>query len=128
MRIFVPVVAAVLITTGCERTTKTDEQPPRAEALSDTQAARTSSIGGPDGTVVAEFNRRIKDYMALQSQLESTLKDLPDRATPREIDANQRALGALIAKARPDAKPGQAITFSGRPMRVKSVNRYPPGA
>jgi hypothetical protein len=112
MRILVPVLAAVLITAGCERTTettKTDQQAPRAEALSDTQAARTSSIGGPDGTVVAEFNRRIKDYMALQSELESTLKDLPDKASPREIDANQRALGALIAKARSDAKPGQVF-------------------
>ena len=110
MRILVPVLAVLM--TGCERTTErtaTDE-PPRAEALSDTQAARTSSIGTADGTVVAEFNRRIKDYMALQSELESTLTDLPDKATPRQIDAHQRALGALIGKARPDAKPGHIFS------------------
>jgi len=112
MRILVPVLAAVLVTTGCERTTErtTTDEPPRAEALSDTQAARTSSIGTADGTVVAEFNRRIKDYMALQSELEATLTDLPDKASPREIDANQRALGALIAKARSDAKPGHLFS------------------
>ncbi len=112
MRILVPTLVALLLTTGCERTPSTDEQapPPRADTLSDTQAARTSSIGTADGAVVAEFNLRIKDYMALQSELESTLKDLPDKASPREIDANQRALGALVAKARPDAKPGDVFS------------------
>ena len=103
---------ALVLTAGCERGTTTDTatgDPPRAESLSDTQASRTSSIGAPDGAVVAEFNRRVKDYIELQSQLESTLDDLPGKATPREIDAHQRALGALIAKARPDAKPGDVF-------------------
>jgi hypothetical protein len=34
------------------------------------------------------------------------LKQPPEQATPREIDAHQRALGALVAKARPDARQG----------------------
>ncbi len=125
MRILVPVLAAVVMTAGCERTTTTDEQPdtPRADTVSDSQASRTSAIGAPDGAVVAEFNRRIKDYMALQSELESTLKDLPNKASPREIDANQRALGALIAKARPDAKVGDVFSADMQAF-VRGVIRH----
>ncbi len=125
MRILVPVLAAVVMTAGCERTTTTDEQPdtPRADTVSDSQASRTSTIGAPDGAVVAEFNRRIKDYMALQSELESTLKDLPNKASPREIDANQRALGALIAKARPDAKVGDVFSADMQAF-VRGVIRH----
>jgi hypothetical protein len=48
--------------------------------------------------------------MALQNELEATLSSLPDEATPQQIDAHQRALGALIAKARSDARRGQVFS------------------
>lgn len=68
--------------------------------------ATPATIGAPGQNVVAEFNQRVKEYLALQQELIGTLKPLPDRATPMRIDANQRALGALLAKARADAKAG----------------------
>jgi hypothetical protein len=64
------------------------------------------SIGTPDEGVVTEFGRRIQEYVALQRQLAGTLKKPPKTATPLQTDAYQRALGALIAKARADAKQG----------------------
>src|SRR3954466_13157649 len=54
----------------------------------------------------AEFLKRVDDYMQLHKKIEATLPKLPDNATPQQIDQNQRALGDLIARARPNAKPG----------------------
>jgi len=60
--------------------------------------------------VIADFRKRVDDYMQLHKKLESTLPKLPDHATPQQIDQNQRALGALIAQARAGAKPGDLFT------------------
>jgi hypothetical protein len=70
---------------------------------------RQSTIGAPGESVVAEFNRRVQEYVALQQNLLHTLKKLPKQATPLQIDANQRALLALVAKARADAKQGDVF-------------------
>jgi hypothetical protein len=93
---------------GCEREPAT-QAPVTSQASPELVTARTS-LGSPDAGVVAEFRRRVDDYMALQKQLNSTLKPLPDKATPQQIDANQRALLALVAKARPDARPGNVFS------------------
>lgn len=52
------------------------------------------------------FKERVVSYVALHEKLEATLPKLPDKATPQQIDANQRALGDLIKLARHDAKQG----------------------
>jgi hypothetical protein len=102
-------VAVFVVASGCERpdggeTTNTVARP--AESL----PARTGTMGGPDQAVVAEFQRRLDDYMAVQNQLEDTLDDPPEDATPQQIDAHQRALAALVQKARSDAKPGEVFS------------------
>src|SRR4051812_44585849 len=60
--------------------------------------------------VIAEFRKRVDDYMQLHKKLEATLPKLSDHATPQQIDQNQRALGDLIAQARATAKPGDLFT------------------
>ena len=65
-----------------------------------------ASIGSADQSLVSDFGLRVQSYIALQQQLAGTLKKLPSKPTPVEIDAQQRALATLIAKARSDAKQG----------------------
>ena len=103
-------VAAAIALAGCERQEVGEPVVPADARVEETQPARTGTVGGPDQGVVGEYQRRIADYIALQDQLEGTLDDLPDEATPQQIDARQRALAALIAKARADARPG--LVFS----------------
>lgn len=107
---FLVSVAAAIALAGCEGQEPGEPATPAGARVEETQPARTGTVGGPDQGVVAEYQRRIADYIALQDQLEGTLDELPDEATPQQIDAQQRALAALIAKARADAKPG--LVFS----------------
>lgn len=109
MRILLPAaVLTVALASACDRSPAT-ETPVTTQSSPELVASR-SSLGTPDSSVTSEFRRRVDDYIALQEQLESTLKRLPDKSTPQEIDAQQRALLSLIAKARPDAKPGQIFS------------------
>jgi len=59
---------------------------------------------------VANFQKRVEAYMALHKKLEATLPKLPKETTPELIDRDQRALQALIAAARAEAKPGDIFT------------------
>lgn len=72
---------------------------PRAAVQSD--AARHA-----DAQVLADFQARLKEYAALHEKLEATLPPLAKAATPEAIDAHQRALERLIARARAGARRG----------------------
>ena len=63
---------------------------------------------------MAEFDKRVQDYVALHRKLEETLTNLPNEATPQQIDDHQRALGKLIQQARANAKPGDLFTADMR--------------
>ena len=57
-----------------------------------------------------DFESRVRRYRALQKRLAATLPKLPKRATPAQVDENQRALGALIKTERAGAKQGELLT------------------
>ena len=57
-----------------------------------------------------DFEARVKEYRTLEKKLAATLPKLPKRATPAQVDENQRALGGLIAKERAGAKRGDLLT------------------
>lgn len=63
-----------------------------------------------DAETMAEFTRRVNEYVALHKKLEAPLPNLPKEATPQQIDEHQRALGKLIQEARTGAKPGDLFT------------------
>ena len=77
---------------------------PRAEAV------LTQQRVNPDAKVLADFQKRVQDYVALHKKLEGSLPHLSKEATPQEIDQHQRALGKLMHDARADAKPGDLLT------------------
>ena len=57
-----------------------------------------------------DFESRVRQYRTLQKKLAATLPKLPKRATPAQVDENQRALGALIKTERAAAKRGELLT------------------
>jgi hypothetical protein len=69
----------------------------------------TPSISVADASVLADFDDRVKNYAALRKRLEGGLKRLPDKASAQQLDANQRALFALVTAARADAKQGDVF-------------------
>ena len=101
----VAVVLAATVASACEQKKPAEEAPVTAKTAPET-VAQQATIGTPGESVVSEFNRRVNEFLALREQLAGTLKTPPDKATPLQIDAHQRALGALVAKARADAKQG----------------------
>jgi hypothetical protein len=102
--------AFAIVVTGCAK----DENKPQVDPKEAPVTAKTlpeatqpqPSIGALGETVVADFNKRIKDYVDLREKQVATLPKLPDKATPKQIDANQRALAELMIKARPGARTG----------------------
>jgi hypothetical protein len=66
----------------------------------------TPQLHTPEAQAVVAFKDRVTEYVALHEKLEATLPKLPDKATPEQVDYNQRTLGTLIKSARRDAKPG----------------------
>lgn len=79
--------------------------------LASAQAQRRGgAAANPTAVTLADFRKRIDDYMVLQRKLAATLPKLPKEATPQQIDQEQRALGMLVAQARATAKPGDLFT------------------
>jgi hypothetical protein len=73
----------------------------------------------PTAKAIAEFEDEVKEYVELHQKLEKQLPALPNDATPAAIDEHQRALGALIQKARRGAKQGDIFERETRPILRK---------
>lgn len=125
----VAISAAASLVLACGRETPPARQqsaPPAADAHAGAPgdaggaAARSAQAGGQaapaqgatqaDVPTLADFDARVKAYVALHRKLEETLPRLPKEATPQQIDQHQRDLGRLIQQARADAKPGSIFT------------------
>jgi hypothetical protein len=67
-------------------------------------------LSASEHRVAEDFESRVRQYRTLQKKLAATLPKLPKRATPAQVDQNQRALGALIKTERAGAKRGELLT------------------
>ena len=81
-----------------------DDVPPAAAVL------RQDPPVNADAHTMAEFTKRVAEYAALHNKIASALPKLPVKATPAEIDANQRAFAAQLAAARAGARQGDLFT------------------
>jgi hypothetical protein len=112
------VVSAILGLNAC----KGNDTPPPPPATSESpqNAPPTKRVVGPlseeDARALATMNDRIREYVDLHLKLERTLPKLPDKATPLQIDRNQRTLEKLMREARSTAKPGDIFTAEARPV------------
>lgn len=55
---------------------------------------------------VAEFQKRVKEYMAIHEKAAGQVPALGQEASPAEVDRYQRAMAKLIGVARQKAQPG----------------------
>lgn len=77
------------------------EQPPRVN---------------PDARIMADFEKRVKEYADLHNKLERTIQPLPKESTPERIDQHQRELARLIERARGNAQMGDIFTRETRAL------------
>lgn len=65
--------------------------------------------GAADTQAVAEFQKRVREYVALHKKVEDRVKALPTRATPEQIDVVLDQLSRGISTARAGAKVGDVF-------------------
>jgi len=70
----------------------------------------------PNAKAIADFQDEVHEYLELHDKLEGTLPDPPREPTPEDVDQRQRALAALIQKARRNAKQGDIFKRHVRPV------------
>lgn len=70
-----------------------------------------------------EFKARVDQYVDLHKKAEAKLPALSDRATPQDIDKNQRELLRLISEARAGAKQGELFTPAMETLIRKTMTR-----
>jgi hypothetical protein len=70
----------------------------------------------PNARAIADFQEEVDEYLELHEKLERSLPDLPRDPTPEALDQRQRALAALIQKARRGAKQGDIFERDVRPV------------
>jgi len=59
-----------------------------------------------DAQTLADFQARVKSYLALRQKLTAGRPALPDKATPDQVEAYQRGLGEAVIAARKGARKG----------------------
>jgi hypothetical protein len=79
-------------------------------------AAQGTQRVNPDAKAIAEFQKRVAEYVELHRKLKATLPNLPKEASPAAVDEHQRALGRLIQQARKSEGPGYVFTRDVRPV------------
>lgn len=98
---------AAALTAGCDR----DSTPARQQAgAASTAQPPAEGARRSDVPVLADFDARVKEYVAVHRRLEDTLPHLSKDSTPQEIDSHQRALARLMQQARADVRPGSIFT------------------
>jgi hypothetical protein len=112
------VAAGVVALAACSR--ERTPPPPPATTASPAAAPATERVVGPlspeDARALATMNDRLKEYVDLHLKLEGTLPKLPVDATPKQIDANQRAFEKMMRETRRTAKRGDLFTEEARPV------------
>ena len=103
-------VCTVIATSLADAAAETSQQKPVIQQPQN-QAQPQSAA---DAQAIAEFNTRIKEYVAMHQRLEATLPRLPKETNPKVIDTHERALEKLIRTERKNARPGDIITPAAR--------------
>lgn len=73
-------------------------------------AAAQNTVTAPDKPVIADFERRVKEYSTLRERIEGRMTKLPKKATPEQIEAHKTALQKSVQAARIGAKRGDIFT------------------
>lgn len=116
-----PLTAAALVLGACNRNDQPDAPP--ATTASPEHAPPTERVVGPltpeEASALGTMNDRLKQYVDLHLKVEKGLPDVPNDATPQQIDRRQRELQRRMAEARASAKPGDLFTPEARPVILR---------
>ena len=85
-------------------------KPPQPKISTATKEKAAEENANPDAIVLADFQKRIDAYMAIQKAAAKDSPPLKETKNPAEIKAAQDALGAKIRAARVTAKQGDIMT------------------
>jgi hypothetical protein len=85
-------------------------KPPKPQISAATRQKAAEDNANPDALVLADFQKRVDAYMAIQKAAAKDSLSIKETNNPAEIKAAQQALGAKIRAARADAKPGDVLT------------------
>ena len=100
-----------------------------AEPAPGTAVARADAGQAPDARVnrdaqlIADFTRRVQEYVEIHTKADSTLSEFPKSATKEQMESHQRALGELIARARANAPQGAIFTRDIRAYFRRQIGR-----
>ena len=110
--------ATLVIATGCRD--REVPLPSKPTAESPATAPPTKRVVGPlseqEAKALATMNDRLKAYLDIHKDLEKGLPKLPEEATPKQIDTNQRMFEQKMRDARKNAKRGEIFTPEAEPV------------
>lgn len=105
------VSAAIVGTSACAAATSApDPAPPAQPAPTPPPGQEGKQAVNPHAKAMADFQARLKDYLALREKLNKELPPLSNEATPEEIHKHQLALAARIRETRRTARPGDIFS------------------
>jgi hypothetical protein len=81
-----------------------------------------------DAQIQVDFDKRVKEYVALHQKLEATLPPLPSQGTRDQIDQHSHALASLLQRARPRARQGDFFPKNTRALFRRLLARTLAGA
>jgi hypothetical protein len=91
---------------------------PPARAGQQPQGAAVAA--SPANPAAAEFERRAREYSDMREAIEEKTGELPDEATPEQIEAHKQKFQAAVRAARAGAVPGQLFT-RGAQQHIRAV-------
>jgi hypothetical protein len=85
-----------------------------------TEAADAQAVNYT-GAATKQFLDRLSEYTEFQNGVEKTLPALRETASPEEIAAREKAMGAALIARRPNAKEGDFFITSYRPILTRLI-------
>jgi hypothetical protein len=70
------------------------------------------AVSAQDKQAIAEFEKRVKEYVSLREGLEDKMTKLPAKSTPEQIEAHKTAFENVVRTARVGAKQGDLFSAS----------------
>lgn len=124
-------IFAICLLAAC--TSSAQQQPQQQQpAAQQTQQTMKAAGTNPDAGLVADFKKRVDEYVKLRSKAEGKAPvELEAKSKPAEIVVAEKTLGQKIREARPAAKRGEFFTPATAAMfrrLLKAPLRGPEGA
>src|SRR6266550_3491184 len=100
----VAVAFAIGVTPAAAQTKAATPKPPKPQISATTREKAAEQGANPDALVLADFQKRVDAYMAIQHDAKKDAPTQKETKDPAKIKTAQEALGAKIRASRATAK------------------------